>query len=55
MQGIVSVGDEVSWQDASYRTHYGTVVAISDDANWADVLEGNEVTQQPTHLLVVLD
>lgn len=55
MQGIVTIGDEVAWQDAGNRTHYGTVVAVSDDANWADVQEGDEVVQQPTHILVVLD
>jgi hypothetical protein len=53
--GIVYVDDQVSWTDEDGLTRYGEVVALSDDAVWAEVRElaQDELVQLPTAILYI--
>lgn len=55
MFGLIYVSDRVSWIDLAQGTHHGIVVALSDDATWADVhdLERDEIIQLPIAILSV--
>lgn len=57
MLGLIHELDQVSWTDEHYVVHYGVVVALTDDAVWADVreLDSEDTFQLPTSILNVLD
>ena len=57
MLGLIQIDDRVTWTDMEGAVRKGVVVALTDDALWAEVreLDQDDVVQMPASLLHPID